>query len=151
MYITQHFFGEHEGHLTHDANDFAKESGAWHVNYTDPCTGLKRGWFVTSTLNGTDSREVEQNVMRKVQAIGGFEALRKTQARDRAGKEKILAIFPLPSEGHDSGGASSAAISQTSCYRRPTGPPSRLNKGPVQHNGFVTGAGSSPALLHVAL
>jgi len=112
MYITQHFFGKHEGHLTHDANDFAKESGAWHVNYIDPCTGLKRGWFVTSTLNGTDSREVEQNVMRKVQAIGGFEALRKTQARDRAGKEKIPEIFPLPSAGHDSGGASSAAISQ---------------------------------------
>jgi hypothetical protein len=77
MYITQHFFGEHEGHLTHDANDIAKESGAWHVNYTDPCTGLKRGWFVTSTLDGTDSGEVEQNVMRKVQAIGGFKALRK--------------------------------------------------------------------------
>ena len=77
MYITQHFFGEHEGHLTHDANDFAKESGAWHVNYTDPCTGLKRGWFVTSTVDGTNSGEVEQNVMRKVQAIGGFRALRK--------------------------------------------------------------------------
>jgi len=113
MYITQHFFGEHEGHLTHDANDFAKESGAWHVNYTDPCTGLKRGWFVTSTVDGTNSREVEQNVMRKVQAIGGFKALRKTLARDRADKGKILAIFPLPSEGHDSGRASNAPIGQS--------------------------------------
>ena len=113
MYITQHYFGEHEGHLTHDADDFAKESGAWHVNYTDPCTGLKRGWFATSTVDGTNSGEVEQNVMRKVQAIGGFKALRKPQARDRAGKEKILAIFPLPSEGHDSGRASKAPISQS--------------------------------------
>jgi hypothetical protein len=107
MYITQHFFGEHEGHLTHDANDIAKESGAWHVN---------------STLNGTDSREVEENVMRKVQAIGGFEALRKQPARDRAGKEEYWAIFSLPSEGHDSDGASSAPIS----HRRATeGQPAR--------------------------
>jgi hypothetical protein len=112
MYITQHFFGEHEGHLTHDANDFAKESGAWHVNYTDPCTGLKRGWFVTSTVDGTNSREVEQNVMRKVQAIGGFKALRKQEARDRAGKEEYWAIFSLPSEGHDSGRPSNAPRSQ---------------------------------------
>ena len=112
MIISQHFFGQHEGHLSDEANDIAKESGAWHVNYTDPCTGLRRGWFATSTLDGTVSGKVEQNVMRKVQAIGGFKALRKTLARDRAGKGKILAIFPLPSEGHDSGGASSAAISQ---------------------------------------
>jgi hypothetical protein len=34
-----------------------------------PCTGLKRGWFATSTVDGTNSGEVEQNVMRKVQVI----------------------------------------------------------------------------------
>jgi hypothetical protein len=112
MYISQHCFGQHEGHLRDEANAIAKESGAWHVNYTDPCTGLKRGWFATSTVDGTNSGEVEQNVMRKVMAIGGFKALRKSQARDRAGKEKYLAIFPLPSEGHDSGRASKAPISQ---------------------------------------
>jgi hypothetical protein len=77
MYISQHFFGQHEGHLRDEANDIAKESGARHVNYTDPCTGLKRGWFATSTVDGTNSGEVEQNLMRKVQAIGGFDALRK--------------------------------------------------------------------------
>ena len=76
MYISQHFFGQHEGHLRDQANDIAKESGAWHVNYTDPCTGLKRGWFVPSTLDGAHSEEIEQNVMRKVLAIGGFKALR---------------------------------------------------------------------------
>ena len=112
MIISQHYFGQHEGHLRDEANDIAKESGAWHVNYTDPCTGLKRGWFVTSILDGTDTGEVEQNVMRKVQAIGGFKALRKPQARDFAGKKKYLAIFPLPSEGHDSGRPSNAPISQ---------------------------------------
>jgi len=72
MYISQHFFGQHGGHLRDEANDIAKESGAWHVNYTDPCTGSKRGWFATSTVDGTYSGEVEQNVMRKVKAIGGF-------------------------------------------------------------------------------
>jgi len=113
MYISQHYFGQHEGHLRDEANDIAKESGAWHVNYTDPCTGLTRGWFATSTVDGTNSGEVEQNVMRKVQAIGGFKALRKPQARDRAVKEKYLAIFPLPSEGHDSGRASNVPISQS--------------------------------------
>ena len=77
MYISQHFFGQHEGHLKDEANNIAKESGAWHVNYTDPCTGLERGWFATFTRNGTDPAEVEQNVLRKVQAIGGFRALRK--------------------------------------------------------------------------
>ena len=80
MITSQHFFGQHEGHLIDEADDIAKQSDAWHVNYTDPSTGLKRGWFATSTLNGTKSAEVEQNVMRKVQAMGGFEALGK-QAR----------------------------------------------------------------------
>jgi len=112
MYISQHYFGQHEGHLREEANDIAKESGAWHVNYTDPCTGLKRGWFATSTVDGTNSGAVEQNVMRKVMAVGGFKALRKPQARDRVGKEKFLAIVPLPSEAHDSAGASTAPISQ---------------------------------------
>ena len=32
MYISQHYFGQHEGHLRDEANDIAKESGAWHVN-----------------------------------------------------------------------------------------------------------------------
>ena len=77
MIISQHYFGQHEGHLRDEANDIAKESGAWHVNDTDPRTGLKSGWFATSTLDGTHPGEVEQNVMRKVQAIGGFKALRK--------------------------------------------------------------------------
>lgn len=78
MYISQRCFGLHEGHLTEETNDIAKECGAWHVNYTDPCTGLKRGWF--ATLNSIHNREVEQNVMRKVQAfIGGFEALQKSR------------------------------------------------------------------------
>jgi len=112
MIISQHYFGQHEGHLRDEANEIAKESGAWHVNYTDPCTGLKRGWFATSTLDSTNSGEVEQTVMRKVQAIGGFKALRKPQARDRAGKEKYLASFPSPSEDHGSGRASNAPISQ---------------------------------------
>jgi hypothetical protein len=76
MYIGQHFFGQHEGHLRDQANDIAKESGAWHFNYTDPCTGLKRGSFVTCTLDGAHGKEIEQNVMRKVLAIGGFKALR---------------------------------------------------------------------------
>ena len=75
MYISQHFFGQHEGHLRDQANDIAKEFGAWHVNYTDPCTGKKRGWFATPTLNGANPQDVEQNVMRKVRAIGGFKAL----------------------------------------------------------------------------
>jgi hypothetical protein len=74
--ISQRYFGLHEDHLRDEANDIAKESGAWHVNYTDPRTGLKRGWFASSTLNGAHNGDVEQNVMRKVQAIGGFEALR---------------------------------------------------------------------------
>jgi hypothetical protein len=77
MYISQHYFGQHKGHLRDEANDIARESGAWHINYTDPCTGLERGWFYTSTVDGTNSEEVEQNVMRNVQAIGGFKALRK--------------------------------------------------------------------------
>ena len=77
MIISQHIFGLHGGHLQDEANDIAKESGAWHVNHTEPGTGLKRGWFATSTLNGTLPREVEQTVMRKVQAIGGFEALQE--------------------------------------------------------------------------
>ena len=77
MYISQHYFGQHKGHLRDEANDIARESGARHINYTDPCTGLERGWFCTSTVDGTNSGEVEQNVMRKVQAIGGFKALRK--------------------------------------------------------------------------
>jgi hypothetical protein len=110
MYISQHHFGQHEGHLRDEANDIAKESGAWHVNYTDPCTGLKRGWFATSTVDGTNSGEVEQNVMRKVQVIGGFKALRKPQVIENS--EKYLAIFSLPSEGHDSGRPSNAPISQ---------------------------------------
>ena len=71
------FFGQHEGHLRDEANDIAKKAGALHFNHTDPRTGLKSGWFGIFTLNGTDSGEVEQNVMRTVQAIGGFEALRK--------------------------------------------------------------------------
>lgn len=77
MIISQHYFGQHEGHLRDEASDIAKESGAWHVNYTDPVTGLERGWFATSTLDGTKSGEVERNVIRKIQAIGGFKALRK--------------------------------------------------------------------------
>ena len=77
MIISQYSFGQHTGHLRDEANDIAKEFGAWHVNDTDPCTGLERGWFATSTLDGTNSVEVEQNVMRKIQAIGGFKALRK--------------------------------------------------------------------------
>jgi hypothetical protein len=48
-----------------------------HFNHTDPRTGLKSGWFGTFTLNGTNSGEVQQNVMRNIRAIGGFEALRK--------------------------------------------------------------------------
>jgi hypothetical protein len=71
------FFGQHEGHLRDEANDIAKKAGALHVNHTDPRTGLKSGWFGTFTLNGTNSGEVQQNVMRNIQAIGGFEALRK--------------------------------------------------------------------------
>jgi hypothetical protein len=82
MIISQHIFGLHEGHFRDEANDIAKESGAWHVNYTEPGTDLKRGWFATSTLNSTLPREVEQNVMRKVQAIGGFEALRKRSSSE---------------------------------------------------------------------
>ena len=77
MYISEHFFGQHEGHLRDEVNDIAKESGARHVNYTNPCTGLERGWFATSTLDDADPGEVEQNVMHKVQAMGGFKALRK--------------------------------------------------------------------------
>jgi len=42
-----------------------------------PCTGLERGWFATSTRDGTHPGEVVQNVMRKVQAIAGFKALRR--------------------------------------------------------------------------
>ena len=77
MYISEHFFGHHEGHLRDEVNDIAKESGAWHVNYTNPCTGLERGWFATSTLDGTHSGEVEQNVMRKVQLSVDLKPLRK--------------------------------------------------------------------------
>jgi hypothetical protein len=82
MIISQHIFGQHEGHLRDEANDIAKESGAWHVNYTDPCTDLKRGWFATSTLNGAPPREVEQNVMLKIQAIGGFRALQELSSSE---------------------------------------------------------------------
>ena len=95
MIISQHYFGQHEGHLRDEANDIAKECGARHINYIDQCTRLERGCFYTFIVDGTNSREVEQNVMRKVQAIGGFKALRKPQARDR-----------------DSGRASNAPISQ---------------------------------------
>ena len=112
MIISQHYFGQHEGHLRDEANDIAKECGARHINYIDQCTRLERGCFYTFIVDGTNSREVEQNVMRKVQAIGGFKALRKQEARDRAGKEEYWAIFSLPSEGHDSGRPSNAPISQ---------------------------------------
>jgi hypothetical protein len=45
MIISQHIFGQHEGHLRDEANDIAKKAGAWHVNDIDPRTGLKSGWF----------------------------------------------------------------------------------------------------------
>jgi hypothetical protein len=60
--MSEHFFGLHRGHLPARADNIAQKFGAWHVNYTEPGTGILRGWFACPNrgqpFNGITAQQV---------------------------------------------------------------------------------------------
>lgn len=74
--MSEHFFGLHAGHLSKRADDIAGKHGAWHVNYTDPGTGERRGWFATHNRGNPFDRDTANAVMSAIDAVGGIDALR---------------------------------------------------------------------------
>ena len=80
--MSEHFFGLHDGHLTAAANRIAKRHDAWHVNYVEPGTGKRRGWFGCRNLGQPFDRSTAEAVLADIDAAGGFDAL--LHKRDRA-------------------------------------------------------------------
>lgn len=79
--MSEYFFGLHAGHLTARADKIAKRHGAWHVNYTDPGTGQRRGWFGCHNRGAPFDGATARAVMTDIKTAGGFDALR--HRRDR--------------------------------------------------------------------
>ena len=73
--MSEYFFGLHAGHLTAQAGKIAKRHGAWHVNYTDPGTGRRRGWFECHNRGEPFDRRTAAAVLSDIEAVGGFAAL----------------------------------------------------------------------------
>ena len=65
-------FGEHDGHLTAEADHIARVHAAWHVNHTQP-DGRRRGWF---SCQDSGNQHTAMAVLADIDAAGGLEALR---------------------------------------------------------------------------
>lgn len=79
--MSEYFFGLHNGHLTIRANQIAKRHGAWHVNFTEPGTGQRRGWFACRNRGNPLDEQIAEKVMQSIDAAGGIYGL--LHERDR--------------------------------------------------------------------
>jgi hypothetical protein len=68
-------FGLHDSHLTARADKIAAKHGAWHINYTEPGTGRRRGWFACRNMGHPFDNATANAVLADIEAAGGFEAL----------------------------------------------------------------------------
>lgn len=69
--MSEHHFGLHRGHIDDaKADAIARRNGAWHVNYTDPGTREKRGWFCCRNLGFPFDRDTARAVMADIRAAG---------------------------------------------------------------------------------
>lgn len=61
--MSEYHFGLHNGHLNSKlAGKIAERHGAWHINYTDPGTNKKRGWFCCNNLGNPHDSAVARDV-----------------------------------------------------------------------------------------
>ncbi len=67
-------FGLYLGHLTARADAIARRHGAWHDNYTEPGTGIRRGWFGCPNRGPPFEGAIAKAVLADIEA-GGFDAL----------------------------------------------------------------------------
>ena len=74
-------FGSHRGHLKAKADKIAARHNADHINYTDPGTGERRGWFSCANLGSPFDGQTAAAVMAEIDKAGGIESL--MHARDR--------------------------------------------------------------------
>ena len=77
----EYFFGLHNGHLVTTADKIAAKHDAGHVNYTEPGTGKRRGWFYCQNLGSPFDERTAQAVMADIERAGGIEALLHRQDR----------------------------------------------------------------------
>ena len=75
-------FGLHAGHLAARANVIARGHDAWHVNYTEPGTGRRRGWFACRNLGAPFDGTTARAVLADIEAEGGFDALQRDPPRE---------------------------------------------------------------------
>lgn len=77
-----YLFGTHEGHLTAKASRIARKHDAWHVNYTEPGTGRRRGWFgKDQRLGAPFDQAVSDAVLGDIEKAGGIDAFRVKRDR----------------------------------------------------------------------
>jgi hypothetical protein len=81
MTMGEFFFGSHRGHLKAKADAIAARHGADHINYTDPGTGERRGWFACGNRGSPFDGQTAAAVMADIDRAGGIESL--MYARDR--------------------------------------------------------------------
>ena len=68
-------FGLHGGHLSARADKIAQRHGARHINYTDPGSGMRCGWFTKPNQGDPFDRATASAVMQDIVAAGGLDAL----------------------------------------------------------------------------
>lgn len=73
--MSEYFFGLHSGHLSDKANRIAKKHGAGHVNYIEPGTNEKRGWFYCHNQGSPYDQLTADAVMEDIEEAGGLESM----------------------------------------------------------------------------
>lgn len=74
--MSEYFFGLHDGHLTAKAQTIARYYGADHINYTEPGTGRRRGWFACPNRGAPFDQAVQREVMVHIERAGGLSTLK---------------------------------------------------------------------------
>jgi hypothetical protein len=72
----EYLFGQHDGHLSDKAAYVASLYGCRLVRFTDPKDGTRRGLFATPNRSDADNKETAAKVLRAINSMGGFDALR---------------------------------------------------------------------------
>jgi hypothetical protein len=74
--VNDYIFGMHDGHLNDRAEVIAALCGCTLARFTDPKDGKRRGWFAMRNLGTVVNEAVEDAVLSRIEAQGGFAAFR---------------------------------------------------------------------------
>jgi hypothetical protein len=67
--MSEYLFGLHHGHLNRNADRIAKRHNAIHVNFTEPGTNRRRGWFAAANRGSPFDQAVADAIDEGIDAL----------------------------------------------------------------------------------